>query len=64
MRPFSIIVTPPPLTDGEKIRDLAKQIRTREQFELIMAQVAPALQADVRGMLETLVVFDDDPTAG
>lgn len=50
----------PPLSEGERLRELAKQIRTRAQLEEILADVVPALRDDVRALLETLVVLDDD----
>lgn len=57
-------VVAPPLTENERIISLAKQIRTREQLEAILADVQPEMQDAVRGMIETLVVFDDAPAAG
>jgi hypothetical protein len=60
--PFEFTIDPLPMTECERVRALARGIRDTAHFEEIVAQVAdPAMRAEVRMMLSSLVQFEVPP---
>lgn len=48
----------PLMTPADRLRELASQIQTVDEFEQAMSQVVPEMREEVRALIEPMLSFD------